>query len=848
MKEISAPFSIIRSNKVPTFYLKKMSDNRLSDLVIKIEKLESKINDSKNDVIKYLEEKIKEFADRGMSVNFLISLKRKIFNNKKITNEGLTRLKNEYRSIYLSIDYFTNLEKLNNLEETLDSFYNKKIIECREILQDALSNEYMLNGIKFINENIPEFVDRFINMDELELKSHDRKKEANLVKIFLRSATKTSPFSTFTQTSFSSIENEIFLKKEEQILTSINITYLMKIFSCIYHNSNVIDRTPFILNPSLDKVDNYYAYSKLDNSDSNQVFQTRSSLCQIKENVLLNFIFENYKDKDIYYSDINDNISNLSIDIYMKLIDIKFLIPKEYITISKTSLIDNLINFIDRYQLYETEFIGNVKSLLLTIKNDLNEYNQTKIYQVDIRLKKYMCIAKSFEKIFNILGLSGFDSRNIIYEDFIGKASKENTFNINDFSILLDISILFDENVRIQNLIASEFLKHFGNNLVSTDSKEMINLIVSLNSEYNSLWDNEWNDIIDKKNEINYELDLLKSEFVKLVKDNLKRGYIPVNEVKKITSKIPEAIKVRSNSYDLYFQRNSKGEIILNNIYKGYLSYFSRFIDSAIDRNSNPVRKYKDQIYNENNNITAEILEFQGFNANIHELLCDLRFITKGSYDLNNLYGGKKSLEFSSLFYRYDEKEKRLKLTDEKENYRVMFLGNLMPMNLPGIFGIINPLFTSFKMDYSINKLVFNESDVTDIIEIPQFKIGNVILQRKGYIIPRKKLSFVLDANLTPIEKYKLLVNVLNEIGVKKEFFIQGFFGKTFSMVVKENENMDLGKTKPVYIDINNALIMRHLDKLFPDTDFFLIEDCNPYIDDSEYVEEYLIEISRIGE
>lgn len=200
------------------------------------------------------------------------------------------------------------------------------------------------------------------------------------------------------------------------------------------------------------------------------------------------------------------------------------------------------------------------------------------------------------------------------------------------------------------------------------------------------------------------------------------------------------------------------------------------------------------------------------------------------------------------MFYRFDEKEKRLKLTDKKENYRVMFLGNLMPMNLPGIFGIINPLFTSFKMDYSINKLVFNESDGTDVIKIPEFKIGNVILQRKGYIIPRKKLSFVLEADLDPIKKYKLLVNILNEIGVNKEFFIQGFFGKTFSMVVKENENMDLGKTKPVYIDINNALIMRHLDKLLPDTDYFLVEDCNPDISDYDYVEEYLIEISRIGE
>lgn len=840
MRDIQPPFYIQRKNTLNLMYLKNMRDDSIFEIYFQIFQIDQKLLEEKEKLTSKIEEVFFIKQDGK-----LLNLKRKIYNSKRL-NENDVKTLSAYKDL---LDKYSNfmdaLQQKDELIDILRQKLNESILRSREELKCAFAEEsYLLNATKLIDSHLIEYIGKYKEFDFSTLNSKQRKKELSLLKIFLKASMKTSPFSTFTNSIFHLTTPKKDTIGKNNIFAELNVTVILQIYSVVKKRAHYRLKMPYELNPSLDKIGSSYAYTSLIDGDFHKVFQTESVQYKIKQNRLLNYLYDNKKGKYFDYAALQKIFPELSEEIYFKLIDSTIVVPAKNIELSKIGSLAKFLNFIKDWELDNDVFINKIYNILQYVDGLLRRYNITDIEDWYSKYQTLKLIHSNISVIYELAGIGEISIRDVLYEDFVslGTCSINDSYRYREeIDCLIKLSVLFDVNFKFQNYFGKLFHEKFGDNFIATNEKSVIELIVRNNRKFDFLWQNEWScENLSDDSELNIRLNNLKEKFINIL-DNSKDGKLSSREIQQIfDNNLDYFPNIRS--LDLFYQDVEGGQIVINDIYKGYLTYFSRFIDYVFPESFEEFNKYKKILFNNSKETVAEIMEFHGFNSNIHSSLASTRFTTKGSYDYENLYGAEQRINFGELYYKYDEKTKKVKLTDQNKDFSVMFLGNLVPSSLSGIFGLLNSLFSSFKLDFPIHRYVFLKNHGKNIIKIPRYSIGDVIVQRKGWIVKREIFMELFTDDWVKTSYF--IWKFFNENGIPEQHFIQGYFGKEYS---EFEASTKYKKLKPMYIDMRNPLILFHLSSLIPETEYILFEEALPDVEPTkDYTCEKLIEETRI--
>ncbi|MBR5637179.1 MAG: lantibiotic dehydratase, partial [Pseudobutyrivibrio sp.] len=732
--------------------------------------------------------------------------------------------------------------------------YETEYKNSREVLWETLQNKYILNGLINYGDNLNRKIKDYIKKPASEHNSKIKKLDNTVTKLITRAMLKPSPFSTFCKVKMNLADyTGETTNQEAKSNIQINYVHILRLWDLLTKNEEVIKRLHFYVNYSMKKQGDYYILSKLiDKAEENgKVFEGKTTLVKIPTSNLLDELdILRVKRQDYPYVTIDQLINKVGQGMTVKyLLEKKILLTRERPAEMTFRPIEDFIDNLENWGLLDIEIVSQTVENLNLLKKYLKDLED--ITDWCERHNKYLQVKETLDGIYKSLNQEKWCDSNIIYEDYIQEEIEEGKEIIPEdtkrvLEILTSINLLFDVNVRTQNKFAERFKNKYGEELVHTSDGTLISQIIDANSQYNHYWDNNIaKDTLDDI-EINSALNQLKNEVIaymeSLLKKNKKEVHIDLEYLEDIANRLPEEIKRRKRSFDYFLQKTGDG-FVLNNVYSGYLMYFSRFLQYYPQLEaSESYKNYINKMFNENEKV-CDIRIASGFNGNMRPQIAGNDLSLPMQMDEEN----KNKVDYRSCYYFYDSREKRVKLYNERVGrFTVISQGSLMPLYLPGITGLLHSMF--------VNSLAFQNINKMDAAAeyFPRIYIGNIVISRQTWRVSKEEIESLNLTGSDDCEEFCRLNDWVKEKGIPSKVFIKKDVQKEMADIFlgrTDNSDLDMTKRKPQYIDFYNPVLVQLFVKMCKDGYDLIIEEAYPdYTKTDCNVREHIVEISCVGE
>ena len=777
----------------------------------------------------------------------LINLKRKVYNRKKI--EAYVGSLSEVSNL---VTIYADLrQQILSLEQN----YNKEweITKKNEILNiDKLLNDRQHSFFyspKFIGDSIPIKLEKYLNTNNDKRTKNQKKITIVLTKLITRAATKTSPFSTLTSSSFAKISN---INKNNnntyRTISRLNDTILYRIAEKLLLSDNLILRGKFYIDPTVVTNKEYVFWTtNLDNEDNFKTFKTIDALSKQKNTEIMSVILKEFQNREFSFDDFISNTHiiklfksyKLKVSVFKSLVLRKFFVKKTDIP----SLSDDLLKeinsiFHSKLKSFTDLEVNEVIKPLRKIESLMNDYDNISPKQ---QLKKHIEINEILFKICNFLNIKPSKSKDIIYQDYI--SDKLSLFNLKPYFVeemqdLMEFYNVFNVPYYFQLLISKDFKNRYGNKIIPLKDnwRNITQYLLNIFLGNLDFWSDQLK-ITNREFDIK-ELNLMqsiKNRVLKYIIDSCKKNktiHIDKEFVIKIINLFPDDIKYRTQSNDFFFQiNNSTNKIVVNHFYEGNLMYMLRFFDEIISaRQDNDFKYYVNKILNRRN--LADIRATFGFNANKRYIYTphDIKILNNPSNPKS-----KKTIEFTDMSIYFDNEEKRLVFLHKGSKIRPLFLGTLMPTKLPGLVSSISILSRDFSMYTDFSQFIVDtcirENPNDDIIVLPQVEFEkHIILSRKKLAI---KTSLIKELSNCDILKFFLDHNMPSQ-----------FFAFAYVKIDKDS-GYKINVKKPQYIDLSSPLLIKVFKDLIPKSNYIIIENIDPKLSMKDPSLEFIAEITR---
>lgn len=861
MKYLFSPIVIVRENSVKTSKLKKMQLIKSKNYFHKILGLQNNIEKIKYDSISEIEKFIFENYEKNtIDCKKILEIKRGIYNNRFEKIKKYEYFLFKYNQLKITKKIFIYISKIENIKEKLSKCFEKEYFKSRKILwNECLKNKNILNGLIHYDKSIIEKLMEYSKESNIYNSKKTIKLDDILAKIYTRSILKPSPFSTFCGIEMQ-INDTKFKKNQNKLKTSkfqVNYVHILRIWDLLIKKQEILEKLHFKINVSIIKTQEGYTISKiLDSSEENEkVYNGKTTLLKIPKNYIIDYLYElKKKNKEYSYEELikefnfeNDNL-------------ILFLLEKKYIDIVEKpkeislNIIEDFINYLLKYKFDDFIYVRELIDSLILINKKLNQMEKNKNYIK--RNYLYKEIYDELKNIYSKFGKNNWKAKNLLYEDYISENINRVDFKLNKeikktLFLLTDLNIIFDINARVQTTFAEKFKEKYGESKIKTFDKNIISNLINCNNIYTYLWENQMN-IKKDYIELNNKIDLLKKELIDYIIEKIENNNyeeeieIETDYIKKILAKIPNEIKCRKKSYS-YFLQNYNEKIVINNIYSGYMIYFSRFLQyySKLSE-SKLLKKYINNVFNSNEKI-CDIRIASGFNGNMRPNISKYELVLPTH--LNSFNEKKKEvIDYRKCFYKYDENEKRIKLYNDKiGTFTTVSLGSLMPLYLPGISGLLHSLFINSLGFKDINKINYKKSK--NIKYVPRISIGGVVISRRTWIISIEEFNFLNTEEKNFLDIFFLINKFIKEKGIFSRVFVRKNLQKDLSdlFLGKSNEKIDVNSRKPQYIDFNNPILVKLFIKICLKGYDLILEEAYPdYTNTNCNVQERIYEVSYV--
>lgn len=859
MKYVELPLLMVRENSVNTGELYKMqADKTISAYFDYLKKTEI-FNASSETVTDEIERCVKKYYDDNQAdCKKLIELKREIFNKRYGRFDKYKYLLDKYEGLDETKDYFRKYEMLVKMRDDIKAFYEEEYIRARQILWDEWNGRSNLTcGLINYEENLFNKLKDYLAKPSSDHNNKIKKLDNTLLKIYTRAVLKPSPFSTFCgiRMELDDIGTAGSEFRKESVI-QINYVHVLRIWEMLSRSDEVKKRLHYRANYSMRKDGNSYSVSKLIDmpEENGKLFEGKTILVRIPESELLNKLNELRSSKGTYsYDELLEKLgASGNEEVIPYLVEKKLVDCVEKLDEIPKGIFPSFIRKMSEWGLDDIERVKEVISALDKIDTDLKSAASEEHWE---RRKDLLTeIRQDLDEIYKSFGRDKWCDKNLIYEDYLSHEIGKKDFVISEdnrktFELLSQLNLLFDVNVRTQTMFGEKFVSKYGSESVHTSDPTLISRIIESNKNYNYMWDN--NMLVKSKEddpEIVKQMDALKAQVIDYLRTRISESKTEILKLdtqflNDIADKIPDAIKKRKKSFDFFIQETKDG-LAINNVYSGYMMYYSRFLQYFPELwNGKEFRDYLDTVFNGEEKV-CDMRIASGFNGNIRPQITKYELILPSQQKIH-----ETSIDYRECYYKYDESEKRVKLHhDSIGDFTTISMGSLMPLYLPGITGLLHSIFVNSLAFKDINKLEIESSD--EMVHFPRVYIDDIVICRQSWRIHNATFEQIVGSSADACELFCNINKWISERNIPSKVFVRKDLQKDMSDIFlgkADGKNLDMAARKPQFIDFCNPLSIQLLVKMCSDGHDFIVEEAYPdYSGKDTYVREGVYELSCV--
>lgn len=873
---VKLPLFLVRQNSVPYAHALQFGSNELRDLMqqyrISLQSQDKKIIS----FITKLEHVIKLVEDDQQRKE-LINLKRDMFNLRfrfcqrieqcqpMLEDFKLIREAEDIRSLYQQ-----NKARLIEIEHQFNYAKSHERAQLYDVFQ---KEETLMNSLKFIQATIMEKARGYFNTPVQEHGVKHRKLDYTLLKVLTRATHKTSPFSTLTKVGVGQFSNSDLVSStdpgETYTVTNLNLAYLMRVFEAIRLRPSMVSTMTYHFNETLTRHEGKFYWTTLADQPMKRkkIYRTADTLMKIKENPLLLQLYKELGSEPFTY----DRVENVflhnglgqekAVTYALSLIKNDFLQPTQGIPEHTNKGLDYILSCLSEAEVLNTdEVLRQVFVHLKTIKEVLNTFDEM---HGQASYQSYQEIVSHFKEVTKHLGIPDLDEKLLLYQDYLTTERRiepqENWEQIDrSLKLFQQSTILFDVVLRLQYVLGKFMLDKYGHERVAFRDNEKEDVMeIMLNAIMDNaghLWSGQFNETaIDSEIEEVRMLDAAKNEFIRYLKaeEQLNKGSeirIPSDYLQELISTLPRDLERYTQSNSFFVQRTDENSFVLNDMYGGYLSYFSRFLFNLEDVMKEPaLQSYVHQHIKERN--VVDIYKSYGFNANVRSSITDYSVHIPNSRvaDESGLTG---VYDWQDLELQYNPITKKIDVFAKGEQVHILFLGSLMTRLIPSISAMLHALSANGVLFKSVGSILIDEylaipREQPTIKHFPRISLdGTLVLSRECWVIDTQLLTEYSDKNYLSMMNF---LSLLDSHGIPHRVFFQSL--KSLDGTEEDTDTIDGAFEKPQYVNFTSPLLWSLFLKEVKDTPYFLLTEVLPDLreSDQEYTEEYLLELTSKG-
>lgn len=859
------PNYLIRVCGEPANLINGTTTGATSEHLERIFQLSEWLENHKEEYCKYVEERVQGLDDRQIS-NKLLKLKRNIFNIRAINPELLEEVKTVFDAesfqkvaeiaerINQLFDYRAQLETVYKEENETVSLHLKEIWDNACNLQHALS----YSNTKLFSD----FASLYRDPNKKVKPKKRRQLEAGLLRYASRSSLKTSPLSTFTPVFVGKWREaqdpeNVTMSGELENRMEVKAGLFQAMLDSLLSNYEKV-KTTFSLkvNPSLSIQGDQIFLTKLSAGASvnGRVWGTGETEIKFKINQVIQCILVAFQ-----------KLGKASATVPEIIAAVLQLAPK-----LEQGFVDKAIGQLFDMQLFVTDskFFGQVE-LLAWCKQVLQTANDEASQQALQRLDNLEALLKQFP--FNspeerlATGRAINDEIAAIAECLEATPSEElahpaffeNSYLVDDsvcidenilapfsddFHMLSDLSPFFDIHQLAQTNFADFFLDRFG---AEGECDDVIAFIKDFSDRYGV----GQPDFVPDPEKLSPSSDItrgFKQAIVDFVSELLDTVFADDEQGKRVEyvqlnseslqahiEKLPQAIRNRVVSHSYLGQIASKNDdklFVINQVFSGHSGLLSRFLEVLEEDDLKDIRDYLNDVSRDGT--YAEIPGLFGFNANKHPKLAERELLLE-PFPSNREETEKLSLKQLKLVYDAETHKVFFKQPDGKL-VDCLYHGFLMPLLLPNMHRILTLLNMNGVLIYVLPILRSGRFSTREKIGlIPRVSVGNTVLIRKSYMVPRELLPSVELSELEFFEAIQLFIkeHKLPNAGFIRVSPFDTNPGSTDSKL--DWANLDFKNMKPFYVDFRNPRLVQLLYLALSRNDYpIVISETLPDVDD----------------
>ncbi len=840
MKYVELPLLMVRENSVKTGNLYKMQAEKTISAYFDYLKNTDIFNESSEKVTDEIERCVKKYYDDNQAdCKKLIELKREIFNKRYTRLDKYKYLLDKFEGLDETKDYFIKYETLVKMRDDIKVFYDEEYNRARQILWDEWNSKPNLTcGLINYEENLFNKLKDYLAKPSSDHNNKIKKLDNTLLKIYTRAVLKPSPFSTFCgiRMEVDDIGKEGSEFRKESII-QINYVHVLRIWELLSRSDEVKKKLHYRINYSMRKDGDSYSVSKLlDMSEENgKLYEGKTILVRISESALLNKLYELRSSKGTYsYDELLERLGmSGNEEVIPCLVEKKLVDVCEKLDEIPKGIIPSFIRKMDEWKLTGIERVKEVISAFEKIDTDIRSAASETDWEK--RNRHLSIVRQDLDAIYKSFGRDKWCEKNLIYEDYISREISKRDFIISGdnrkiLELFTQLNLLFDVNARTQSMFAEKFIGKYGNERVHTSDPTLISRIIDSNKNYNYMWDN--NMLVkssDDDPEIVKRMDALKARVIDYLRTQVSGCdscclKLDTEFFKGIVNEIPEEIKNRKKSFDFFLQQTEDG-LVINNVYSGYMMYYSRFLQYFPDLwTSNEFKTYLDTVLNGKEKV-CDMRIASGFNGNIRPQITKYELILPSQRKTDD-----SSIDYRECYYKYDERENRVKLHhDSIGDFTTISMGSLMPLYLPGITGLLHSIFVNSLAFKDFNKLDIKSED--EIIRFPRIYVDDICICRQSWRIPNSLFEQIIEESADNCELFCNFNRWIDDRNIPSNVFVRKDLHKDMADIFlgkADGKNLDMAARKPQSIDFRNPLSVLLLAKMCSDGHDFIVEEAYP--------------------
>ena len=829
MKKILFPYCLERSTNVKKEHLKKLE---CMDLVASIEAYEQvvkELNALSSLCVNVLEQEYNKQQNPD-----ILKIKRKIVAQKPTS--GIVLLGDEEMALIQL--YNAQLEKKLSCIASYRELYSRCLDRNRDYVRAVVGEDAnIMRTLPLINKDFIYKLDKYMAIPVDMHTAKIRKLDHQMIRLFTRATTKTSPFSFLTSVCLYPIKQPENHKREERTsLCEINNYILKAIYDFVVQREHFAKQIRYRLSAHKEYADRYVFLYQRD-YEKGKVYKTVDATVSMKKSPIMDSVVSHFDGSVFHYEELLNffvehgaHLQQAANIIYKTFILGNLIVPSTGIDDTHENI---YADFYEKTAKLKDDEDGLLQSVLERVR--AYEHCSSQFAHADWR-RRFQLVQKQDSLLNEIETLidKQFVHNILLYEDSMytkpQKPISTQEWENYEWEKLQLFFNCFDQSALTYLLFSEMFAKQFGEKAVRANDLDVYKLFVEAASRLTDIWKDNFSRISFEAGDKIRRITEIKQAFFDVI-CRCKEEQEPQD----LKAWIDEII---ANNEDLFFheidsatlfvQKSNSGELIFNKVYKGQLLFFTRFL-KLFAANEDEIQEYCRIAFGPN---PMEITESFGFNANVHQRIFKHRLVLNLT-ECNDATYDDVSIE--ECFFYYDAGKKLVKLMHEDfGEINGVFLGSLAQNLMPISLRTINGMQPSTRFDAAFMNL-WNTTKKDSLIadHIPRIQYGRIVFLREQYLINS-------NYNLSkPVEElYMEILRDFREAGLPMKFFIRPYInGSDFDFY-------NIGRTslKPQYIDMYSPLLFQELLREMGSQAQFVLEEQYPDNLEEDYVYEYQIE------